>query len=66
LAFTGFPNRLVYLNQFSGRLSIDGGFIRRFSGGMADWTELFGEGVIVARRKDLSRKFRPMRTFKLF
>jgi len=32
---------------------------------LAGWPEFFGEEVIVARRKDLSRKFRPTSNFKL-
>jgi hypothetical protein len=48
-----------YQHQFSGRLSIDRGFIhrlsgglaRRFYGGVADWHGFFGEEVIVARIK---------------
>jgi hypothetical protein len=37
LAFTEFPNAIVNQNQFSGSLSIDPGFIRRVSGGLACW-----------------------------
>jgi len=47
-------------------LPASGGLVRCLCGGVADWTELFGEGVIFSRIRYLSRKFRPASNFMLF